>query len=242
MGRRGGEFSGPMLAAVQQALQALPSVRSDAEFASVLSGVAQRFGFRSAFIIKYSSALRDFERCIDTDPRRRGWWPHYFVSDLRPAVHEVMRRLGAGTLLRSTVESHAEDAPQVRTALADYDLIEATNIPISYDGVPVGVLGFSGNPALTPEAEMALQVIAYAVFAQLRTVDDTPKSVQAALTPREREVITLSAQGLTSIQIAERLGMSARTANQHIDNVAEKLGTRNRAHTVAEAIRHNLLN
>jgi DNA-binding CsgD family transcriptional regulator len=35
--------------------------------------------------------------------------------------------------------------------------------------------------------------------------------------------------------------MSARTANQHVDNVADKLGTRNRAHTVAEILRRGLI-
>jgi DNA-binding CsgD family transcriptional regulator len=35
--------------------------------------------------------------------------------------------------------------------------------------------------------------------------------------------------------------MSTRTANQHVDNVAAKLGTRNRAHTVAEIVRRGLL-
>ena len=43
-----------------------------------------------------------------------------------------------------------------------------------------------------------------------------------ALTPREKEVIALSAEGLTSVEIAERLGMAARTVNQHVDNVADK--------------------
>ena len=47
--------------------------------------------------------------------------------------------------------------------------------------------------------------------------------------------------GVTSVEIAAQLGMSARTVNQHVDNVADKLGTRNRAHTVAEIVRRGLL-
>lgn len=230
-----------MLAAVQQALQALHSARSDGDFAKIVGDVATRFGFRSAYIIKYSGALRDFDRCIDVDARRLAWWPTYFNSDLRPAVHKVLANLGAGPVLRSTGAMHQHDRPEVRVALAMYDLLDTTTIPISYEQVPVGVMGFSGDPPLDAEAEMALQVIAYALFAQLRSVEQ-PAPGGMTLTPREREVIRLSAEGLTSVEIAERLGMSARTANQHIDNVADKLGTRNRAHTVAEAIRHNLLN
>jgi len=41
---------------------------------------------------------------------------------------------------------------------------------------------------------------------------------------------------------AQKLGMSARTVNQHVDNVADKLGTRNRTHTIAELVRNDMLN
>jgi DNA-binding CsgD family transcriptional regulator len=69
----------------------------------------------------------------------------------------------------------------------------------------------------------------------------TTEAKAVALTPREREVMQLSAIGLTSVEIADQLGMSARTVNQHVDNVADKLGTRNRAHTVAEIVKRGLL-
>jgi DNA-binding CsgD family transcriptional regulator len=51
----------------------------------------------------------------------------------------------------------------------------------------------------------------------------------------------LSAIGLTSAQIADKLGLSPRTVNQHVDNVADKLGTRNRTHTIAELVRNDML-
>ena len=85
-------------------------------------------------------------------------------------------------------------------------------------------------------------LIGYSAFAQLRATRSTRTGrSDVTLTPREREVMQLSAEGLTSAEIAEKLGMSARTANQHVDNVADKLGTRNRAHTVAESVRRGLL-
>ena len=46
---------------------------------------------------------------------------------------------------------------------------------------------------------------------------------------------------MTSQEMADRLGLSSRTVNQHLDNVADKLGTKNRVHTVAEAIRRDIL-
>ena len=45
------------------------------------------------------------------------------------------------------------------------------------------------------------------------------------LTPREREVAALASTGATNRQIAERLGISLRTAANHLARVHEKLGT-----------------
>lgn len=55
-----------------------------------------------------------------------------------------------------------------------------------------------------------------------------PRTPQAAqpLTPREAEVLTLLAGGLTSKQIADRLGIGLTTVVSHRRNIMEKLGIR----------------
>jgi DNA-binding CsgD family transcriptional regulator len=49
-----------------------------------------------------------------------------------------------------------------------------------------------------------------------------------ALTRREREVALLAAQGLPSKTIAERLYVSVRTVDNHLQRVYDKLGARGR--------------
>ena len=121
-------------------------------------------------------------------------------------------------------------------------MAQVTIVPVTYDREPVGVAGFSGLSNVTTRQESALQLLVYSLFAQVRTFRSIGISgATEPLTPREKEVIALSADGFTSDDIAERLGMAARTVNQHVDNVARKLGTKNRAHTVAEAIRRSML-
>ena len=44
------------------------------------------------------------------------------------------------------------------------------------------------------------------------------------LTARERDIATLAAQGESSKEIAERLFLSVRTVNNHLQNVYSKLG------------------
>ena len=61
-----------------------------------------------------------------------------------------------------------------------------------------------------------------------------------ALTPREREVVALVAQGLTNRQIAARLVISERTADGHVANILAKLGLATRAQAAVWAVEHGL--
>jgi DNA-binding NarL/FixJ family response regulator len=62
----------------------------------------------------------------------------------------------------------------------------------------------------------------------------------ATLSPREREVITALADGLTNQQLSERLFISERTANRHISNIFTKLGVHNRTAAARVAIEAGL--
>jgi DNA-binding NarL/FixJ family response regulator len=63
---------------------------------------------------------------------------------------------------------------------------------------------------------------------------------QKALTPRERDVLRMLAQGLPSKLIASRLGISVRTVEGHRAAVMDKLGLRSVPELVKYAIAHHL--
>jgi DNA-binding NarL/FixJ family response regulator len=60
------------------------------------------------------------------------------------------------------------------------------------------------------------------------------------LTPREREVLALIADGRTNRQIAETLFISGKTASVHVSNILAKLGMANRGEAAAVAHRLRL--
>lgn len=74
---------------------------------------------------------------------------------------------------------------------------------------------------------------------------DTSPSTEAfhggysSLTKREREVLHLLSEGLTSKEIGDRLCISPRTVDKHRENLKEKLGVRNAVEAVRIFFRHN---
>jgi DNA-binding NarL/FixJ family response regulator len=61
------------------------------------------------------------------------------------------------------------------------------------------------------------------------------------LTPREREVMAIVAEGLTNEEIAERLVVSPLTAKTHVSRIMLKLGARDRAQVVVIAYQSGLV-
>ena len=64
---------------------------------------------------------------------------------------------------------------------------------------------------------------------------------QAALTPREVEVLTLVAQGLANKEIAGRIGTADGTVKMHVQNILAKLEATDRTHAVTIALRRGII-
>jgi len=64
---------------------------------------------------------------------------------------------------------------------------------------------------------------------------------QAALTPREVEVLTLVARGLANKEIAARLGTASGTIKMHVQNILEKLEATDRTHAVTIALKRGII-
>ncbi len=70
---------------------------------------------------------------------------------------------------------------------------------------------------------------------------DDSVALVSDLTPREKEVLVLIAEGLTNPEIADKLVISVKTVDRHRENIMRKLNLHSRIDLVKYAIRHGLI-
>jgi DNA-binding NarL/FixJ family response regulator len=91
-----------------------------------------------------------------------------------------------------------------------------------------------GEAAIDPAVQHHLvDALATTTPAATRTLPD-------GLTPREAEVLSLIADGLSNAEIADHLVVSEATVKSHINHLFTKIGARGRAQAVTYAYRHDL--
>ena len=61
------------------------------------------------------------------------------------------------------------------------------------------------------------------------------------LTPRERQIVEMLAHGSTGEQIAHELVLSPETVQKHVHNAKRKMGAATRAHLIALAMTHGVI-
>ena len=117
---------------------------------------------------------------------------------------------------------------------------------------PLGLFGFHrapGKPHYSAEEHLKARLFAAQIASALRMkkLSDDLASLRALLeelnsselvsevkleefgiTPREREIVAHVSRGLTTAQIADRLDISGKTVEQHLDHLYRKTGAHNR--------------
>jgi DNA-binding NarL/FixJ family response regulator len=186
--------------------------------------------------------------------------PVLVVDDDAPTrafVADVLERVGIATQSACSGIEALELAAERRPSLVLLDIsmpgisgyetchelreLFGTSLPIvflsgerveSYDRA-VGLLIGGDDYLLKPVSQDVL-------LARVRTLT-ARREHDVPLTRREREVISLLADGLTGREIAELLVIAPSTAAKHIEHIVEKLGARSRTQAVIKAYRLRLI-
>lgn len=147
------------------------------------------------------------------------------------AVRRIHEALPATAILVLT--RHDEDeyvAQAVRAGASGYLVKDsaATELLAAVEALGTGQ-GYFG-----PQAARALAE-------ELRRPQGTAEDPYGSLTPREREVFHQVVEGLITKEVARRLGVSVKTADNHRNRAMDKLGVRNTAELVRYAAKKGLI-
>jgi DNA-binding CsgD family transcriptional regulator len=124
---------------------------------------------------------------------------------------------------------------------------------VSEGASPVIVVAIEvADPVLADRLASLLDGVAgfrLATPGEAATVALVSREVQAAvepddieLTPRERDVLVLMAEGASNKAIARQLGISVHTAKFHVGSLLDKLDATGRTDAVAHAARRGVIN
>lgn len=155
--------------------------------------------------------------------------------------HYAVRLDLADTDLADALAEALDASPVLAAATPD----ERADVTVTDRAAPSAeppVLRLAGG-ALPDDAPVDLVLAAaHVVAAGLRIESDAPRGAPAPhLSPREREVVALLADGASNKAIARDLGISERTAKFHVAAVLSRLNARNRSEAVSVALREGLI-
>jgi len=152
----------------------------------------------------------------------------------------VMPRMDGAAATREILKRSPTTKVLALTSFSDpamiQDVLKAGAIGCLLKNVTCGELtlairrAYEGSATLAPEAAGALIHVVV-----------TPPKPEVALTPREREVMSLLVKGLTNTEIAERLVVSLSTVKTHVSSIIAKLGASTRTEAAAIAVRDHLV-
>ena len=180
---------------------------------------------------------------------------------------ELVGEAGGGEQAAALIESRAPDVALVDVRMPGLDglgllrrLVSAgspvrvllisgsDDSEIAHEAIGQGAAGFLSKDAEEAEIREAILSVAdgrsvLSPALQSGVLDLIRRRARdtAAVSGRERELLALATEGLTTAEIAGRLNLSPNTVKTYWQRIYEKLGAGDRASAVAEAIRRGLV-
>jgi LuxR family quorum sensing-dependent transcriptional regulator len=133
---------------------------------------------------------------------------------------------------------------RIYSEAAEFGLPNGVTMPVRTFAGLRGTVTFAGpRHRFGARERLELEVLGFVMHARIAEIchEISAYSVRSRLTGREQEALKWGAMGKTSEEIANILGLTKRTIDQHFENSARKLGTTNRVQTVVKAFRQNMI-
>ena len=193
-------------------------------------------GFAVACLPQPGAMRVSYHRQLD------GWVEHFMARDFAkicPVTSAIAVRRHPFTW-REVWASAQQQQLVVRDDAHDFGLDEGLVVPVTTQTGLKGNVFVRVREELTQEARTLLTMLSMTLHSQLMTLT-FPVPAGVGISEREREILRWLAEGKSSEDVADILGIATATVMFHYRNIAERFGTLTRAHTVAEGFRRGVL-
>jgi two-component system, NarL family, response regulator DevR len=172
-------------------------------------------------------------------------------------LHGLRRRTGVVVCIGIELTGEKDAFWLIRSIREQYPVLPLLVTSAQVDGTAISRALFVGadsfvhkntNPVRFVEAirrtalgEVVLEGLPRGAFGEMAESMDRQRAAESVLTEREKEVLTVAAEGLTARQIGRRLGVRERTVTTHLGRIYRKLGATSRVAAIAAATRSGVL-
>lgn len=192
-----------------------------------------------------------------------------FAEGLRALLtesYDIVRIVEDGEALLAAVEEEAPDLVitdlsmpklngiecvlKLRESTPDLKVILLTmheEVSLATNAIRAGASGYllkhGGAKDVLQAVELALQggtFISPQIERDVKVAVSTGANTERALTPRQREIVTLFVEGLSAKQVAMRLSLSRRTVEFHKYQAMERVGVTTNAALISYALKHGI--
>jgi len=183
------------------------------------------------------------------------WWQHYqdrgYIA-IDPVVRHTTER-NTTPIIWSDIDPkqnpHSELVDRFMSEAEDFGLLSGVSFPVQGQNGESAIFSLVSRE---PHVKASVHIVGAMPFGQLlaayiheavrRVFDHDAITIgRTALTPRERECLLWAAEGKTTWDTAQILGIAERTVVFHLQNAVQKLGVSNRAQAVAHAVAHGYI-
>lgn len=234
----------------QDSLDRLDEARSIEDLAAQCRVHCERLGFDSfVYALRVPTQFVDAKLVlVDGYPRR--WVEHYFAREHfrhDPVMAYCARHVVPMQWHELALERGSGAAAMMDEA-GEFGVKSGVTMPVHTPQGELGILSFAldrrdaAAHEITRGALPYVQMLAGYMHEAVRRVSGIADcGASTPLTAREQECLRWAADGKTSWEISQVLGMAERTVNFHLNNAMSKLDVSNRQHAVAKAAARGLI-
>jgi len=228
-------------------VEGIERLSTSGEIMEAMGALLRNHGFEYHCVSFLATATETFEDVLLSNQLPEEWLKLYIENDY---VHDDPAFRYAKTVVRPFrwfKEAPYDPAREPRAAevvrrAGDFGILDGFVIPVASTAGRMGQIWFGGRTLDLAEHQLpALHLMAIYAFDRILKLHGSPAQHQASLTPRQREILTLVANGKSSWEIGEALHITSRTVKAHIKHICRKFGAVTRTQAVMIAVRDKII-